>query len=33
MHARQLSANKKDMAGLLSVNCNQIYERAMLVLC
>src|SRR5665811_379907 len=28
MHARQLSANKKDMAGLLSVNCDQIYERA-----
>ena len=27
MHARQLSANKKDMAGLLSVNCNQIYYR------
>ena len=27
MHARQLSANKKDMAGLLSVNCNQIYQR------
>lgn len=26
MHARQLSANKKDMAGLLSVNCNQVCE-------
>jgi transcription elongation GreA/GreB family factor len=26
MYARQLSANKKDMEGLLSVNCNQIYE-------
>jgi transcription elongation GreA/GreB family factor len=29
MHARQLSANKKDMAGLLSVNCSQIYDRVM----
>src|SRR5258708_14461303 len=28
MHASQLSANKKDMAGLLSVNCNQIYKKA-----
>ena len=27
MHARQLSANKKDMADLLSVNCNQIYKK------
>src|ERR1700676_821055 len=26
MYARQLLANKKDMEGLLSVNCNQIYD-------
>jgi hypothetical protein len=26
MHARQLSANKKDLADLLSVNCNQLYK-------
>jgi hypothetical protein len=29
MHARQLSANKKDMAGLLSVDCNQLCEKVM----
>jgi len=26
MHARQLAANKNDMASLLSINCGQIYK-------
>lgn len=26
MHAKQLSVNKKDMAGLLAVNCDEIYQ-------